>query len=160
MERATQADAEDIFHLRTAAEDWLEEQGIQQWLKGEVSLADVRKGIQRREWWLVRGSAGPCGALRLLWSDPAVWTADDIFSAYVHGLVVDRRRAGAGLGADLMRWVEEQARSAGAAVVRLDCVEGNLDLRRYYRRQGFEEVGRRDFDGPWFSAVLMEKWLS
>lgn len=160
VERATRVDAEDILRLRTAAEDWLEEHGIEQWGRGEVALAHVRREIQRGEWWLVRHSNGPCGALRLLWTDPAVWAAENRFAAYVHGLMVDRRWAGTGLGADLMKWVDEQARAAGAPAVRLDCVERNLDLRRYYRRHGFREVGRRDFDGPWFSAVLMEKRLA
>lgn len=32
-------------------------------------------------------------------------------------------------------------------------------LRAFYRRQGFREIGRRDFDGPQFSATLLEKGL-
>jgi hypothetical protein len=39
-------------------------------------------------------------------------------------------------------------------------VEGSLALRSYYTRAGFLQVGRRDFDGPWHSAVLLEKQLA
>lgn len=43
--------------------------------------------------------------------------------------------------------------------MRLDCVESNQRLRDFCRAQGYSEVGRRDFDGPWFSATLFEKAL-
>ena len=39
-------------------------------------------------------------------------------------------------------------------------MEGSLALRSYYTRAGFIQVGRRDFDGPWHSAVLLEKQLA
>ena len=39
-------------------------------------------------------------------------------------------------------------------------MEGSLALRSYYTRAGFLQVGRRDFDGPWHSAVLLEKQLA
>ncbi|MGH3408209.1 MAG: GNAT family N-acetyltransferase, partial [Streptosporangiaceae bacterium] len=106
--------------------------------------------------WHVAGNAGlVCAALRLLWSDP-VWS-DDRPAAYVHGLVIDRAQAGRGLGAGLLDWAAARGRRAGVTVLRLDCVEGNPGLRRYYARLGFREVGRRDFDGPWHSTVLLER---
>jgi len=39
-------------------------------------------------------------------------------------------------------------------------VEANTRLRRFYTDQGYRQVGRRDFDGPWFSAALFEKPLA
>lgn len=41
--------------------------------------------------------------------------------------------------------------------LRLVCVEANLRLREYSASLGFREVGRGDFDGPWYSATLSEK---
>jgi hypothetical protein len=38
-------------------------------------------------------------------------------------------------------------------------VESNQRLREYYAGQGFREVGRRDFDGPWDCVVLLERVL-
>lgn len=148
-------DAAAILGLRAAAERWLAERGIEQWHPGEVSLAEVQGQIAAGEWH-VAGAAGlVCAALRLLWSDP-VWS-DDRPAVYVHGLVIDRAQAGRGLGAGLLDWAAAQGRRAGVTVLRLDCVEGNSGLRRYYARLGFRKVGRRDFDGPWHSAVLLER---
>ena len=97
--------------------------------------------------------------MRLLWSDKAVWQEQNAFAADVHGLMVRRAEAGLGLGAALLAWAEQQAHDKAAPPLRLDCVESSEALRRYYRVLGFSEVGRHDFDGPWYSAVLLEKEL-
>jgi hypothetical protein len=62
-----------------------------------------------------------------------------------------------GRGEITLRWAEEQARLASAPFLRLDCVESNERLRAYYEGQGLTVVGRRDFDGPWSSVVLLQK---
>jgi GNAT superfamily N-acetyltransferase len=151
-------DAAAILGLRTAAETWLAERGIEQWHPGEVSLADVRGQVAAGEWHVACDAGRMRAALRLLWSDP-VW-GDHRPAVYVHGLVIDRAHAGHGLGAGLLDWAGARGRRAGATVLRLDCVEANPGLRRYYRRLGFREVGRRDFDGPWHSAVLLERAIA
>ncbi|TWP34137.1 hypothetical protein [Leekyejoonella antrihumi] len=38
-------------------------------------------------------------------------------------------------------------------------MESNTVLCDYYTSQGYTHVGRRDFEGPWFSAALFEKTL-
>lgn len=160
MMRAAQPDAPAILGLRAAAELWLHERDIEQWDVGGVSLAEVQQQVSQGEWHVARDGDAVCGALRLLWSDPAVWQADDGLAVYVHGLVIDRGHAGTGLGAGLLDWAAEQGRRAGAAAVRLDCVEGNPGLRRYYSRLGFRTVGRRDFGGRWRSVTLFERNLA
>jgi len=160
VDKAVVADAPSILGLRQALEEWLESKGVEQWGRGEVSLSDVVQQVAKGEWRVVRGSDGLQAALRLLWSDEPVWQQQNAFAAYVHGLMVHRAHAGYGVGAALLRWAEGQARQAGAPSLRLDCVESNARLRAFYAALGFEEVGRRDFDGPWFSAVLLEKQLT
>jgi GNAT superfamily N-acetyltransferase len=161
IEDATPADASEILRLRSQAERWLASRGIDQWREGEVTPADVAAQIGRGEWHVVREGAALCAAGRLLWSDPDVWRERDRLAAYVHGLVVDRRLAGRGLGSTFLAWAEDRARAAGVPALRLDCVETNGDLRRYYRDRGFREVGRRDFGGErWLPVVLMQKPLS
>ncbi len=152
---ASPDDAAAILGLRMAAERWLAERGIEQWHPGEVSLADVQGQVAAGQWHVACAGGLMRAALRLLWSDP-VW-GDDRPAVYVHGLVIDRAHAGHGLGAGLLDWAEAQGRRAGVTVLRLDCVAANPGLRRYYGRLGFREVGRRDFDGPWHSAVLLER---
>lgn len=157
---ARAGDVDGIFRLRQQAEAWLAGRGIQQWRSGEVTRDDVARQVQDGEWHVLPGADGAVvGALRLLWSDAPVWQDEDCFAAYVHGLMVDRDHAGRGLGDGLLGWVEQQARTRGASLFRLDCCESNGSLRNYYARQGFLEVGRRDVDGAWYSATLLEKQL-
>ncbi len=159
VERAFEQDAEELWRLRTVLEDWLEQQGIVQWDKGELSKLQLLDQVSRGEWHLTRDGSAICAALRFLWADPLTWGKLDGFAGYVHGLMVDRNHAGQGLGRRLLSWAEEQARKARAPLLRLDCVETNTRLRSYYVEQDFREVGRQDFGGRWRSVVLMEKSL-
>lgn len=124
-----------------------------------MTLADVAQQIAEGEWHVASRDGELLGALRLMWSDEPVWHDDNAFAAYVHGLMVPRRHAGAGVGAALLSWAEEQARGRDAPALRLDCVEDNTRLKDHYLSLSFTEVGRRDFDGPWYSAALFEKRL-
>lgn len=158
---ARAGDAPSLLSLRSAAEQWLAERGIQQWGVGEVSLADIAAHVDRAEWFVSTNPAGGIlAALRFLDEDTDVWPdAEPGTARYVHGLVVDRVVAPPGAGAALLRWAEQRAAGQGVPVMRLDCVESNTRLRRFYTDQGYRQVGRRDFDGPWFSAALFEKHL-
>lgn len=159
LEVAGPRDAERLLALREAAAAWLTGRGIRQWQPGEVSIDDVHRQVPAGEWHVHRENDQIAGALRLLWQDEAIWGPQRPVAAYVHGLVIDRRYAGAGLGSALLGWAAHQARSRERPLLRLDCVEDNPGLRSVYERQGFHVVGRRDFDARWYSVVLMEKDL-
>jgi len=159
LEPAVAADAEALLVLREAASAWLVGRGIRQWEPGEVTLEEVRGQVDAGQWHVVREDEVPVAALRLLWQDERVWGAQPPVAAYVHGLVVSQRHHGVGLGSTLLRWAADQARARGRTLLRLDCIEDNQALRRYYARQGFDTVGRRDSEGRWYSIVLLERRL-
>lgn len=156
-ELAGPADAADLARLRDSAAAWQLERGIEQWAPGEVSVNQFAEQAAAGEWYLVR-SDEPLAAVRLLSADPLFWgDRPDRPAVYVHGLVT-ARNAARGLGAALLGWVEDRARRAGSEAVRLDCLETNDALRRYYEGQGYVVVGRRTFaDGR--AVCLYEKRL-
>lgn len=164
--RAIGSDAPAILALRHGAEDWLAERGIAQWRPREVSLEQIEAQISRGEFYVARDQVQSriAGALRLIWSDPQVWPDSDEPAGYVHGLVVDRAFSGDSMGERLLLWARRRSAEEGAQYLRLDCVETNVRLRRYYLDAGFTEVGRRDFgddaDNGWFSVVLFERSLT
>ena len=160
IEQALPSDAETLLGLRDAAAKWLLERGIQQWNPGEVSLATVQDQVAAREWHVARRASTVIAGLRLIWADDTVWGVQPPVAGYVHGLMIDRHYVGSGIGSALLRWAEDQIRSAGRRLLRLDCVESNRKLRSYYERQGFRVVGRLDAVGPWYPSVLLEKRLS
>lgn len=158
-ELADLADAEPLLALRETAAAWLAARGVRQWEPGEVTLAEVRDQIEAGQWHVLRDNAIPVAGLRLLWQDEEVWGPQRPIAAYVHGLVVAEQHRGSGLGADLLQWAAAQALARRRSLLRLDCGEDNEALRRYYGQQGFRTVGRRDFDGRWYSVVLLERPL-
>ncbi|MEV0948155.1 GNAT family N-acetyltransferase [Rhodococcus sp. NPDC049939] len=157
VERAVLDQAEDIVQMHWDAEDWLRAREIDPPARGDVSLADVREQIELGQWQVALFAGIVVGALRVLRSDPEVWIEDGVPATYVARIMTDRKHASAGLGAQLLRLVDDQARAENASVVRLECVETNVRLRDYYEQQGFFRVGRRDFEVDWPSVLLMEK---
>jgi ribosomal protein S18 acetylase RimI-like enzyme len=159
IRQATPRDAEGLLSRDDAAR-WMLERDIRQWILGEVSSEAIAEQVGRGEWFVMCEADAAVAAARLLDADEDVWGQRQPDSLYVHGLVVDRRFGGQGLGGRLLDWIEHHAMSLGLSYVRLDCVEHSLRLRAYYRDAGFVEVGRNDLEGRWFPVTLLEKQLS
>ena len=152
---ATASDVDAIHALRRSLEDWMSVHGLVQWPRGSLPRERVAAQVEAGEWHVVDHPALGIGAtVRLLWSDPDFWGPDASPAVYAHGLMVDRRLTGSGLGAGLLDWVAAQGRAAHVPTFRLDCRTTNPALRAYYERYGFRVVGRRDFDD--FSCWLFE----
>lgn len=151
---ATPDDVDAIHALRRSLEDWMATNGTVQWPHGSLPRDRIAAQVDAGEWYLVRDGGGLVGTVRLLWSDPDFWGADDTPAVYVHGLMVDRRHTGAGIGTALLDWAAARGREAGVDLFRLDCRTTNPVLHTYYQGYGFTVVGQRDFDT--FSCTLLE----
>ncbi len=152
---ATPADVDDVHALRRSLEDWMAQHGTVQWPAGSLPRERIAAQVDDDQWHVVRDEDGTLVAtVRLLWTDPDFWGDDDTPAVYVHGLMVDRRAAGRGLGGALLDWAAARGRAAGVPLFRLDCRTTNPVLRRYYEAYGFRAVGRRDFAD--FSCTLLE----
>jgi GNAT superfamily N-acetyltransferase len=149
-------DASELAELRDEAARWQISEGIQQWSPGELSVGDITVQIDAGQWFVVREHE-IVAAVRILWSDPSIWGNAPADGAYVHGLMVRRSRAGVGLGAELLAWAERRAAEAGRCFLRLDCVDTNSRLCRYYEDRGYQRVGRKILSKPWLSVALFEK---
>jgi GNAT superfamily N-acetyltransferase len=98
------------------------------------------------------GDATPVGALVLGAHPPHVEPIDEP-EAYVEALVSSRAHAGRRIGAQLVASAAEEARDAGAAVLRVDCWAGAPPLVAWYERQGFRRSGVFDVRG-WIGQVF------
>jgi GNAT superfamily N-acetyltransferase len=167
LEPATLAEAVDCLRLRDEAADWLLGRGLEQWRRGEVSVAEAEEAVRRGETLVVREGGRVVATVTVTSADADVWGTgtgvDDVPARYVHRLVVARDATGRGLGRAVLRAVESGAAEAGCAVVRLDCVQGNPALRRWYLADGYRVVGSRSWAGQpgerLLPAVLLEKAL-
>jgi GNAT superfamily N-acetyltransferase len=94
-------------------------------------------GAHARAVFLVaRDAEGIVGTVQM---QPA-WAPNQPHRAEVAKLIVHRRCRGAGVGARLMRAIEETAREAGIGLLTLDAKQGGA-AERLYRRIGWTEVG-------------------
>lgn len=153
---ATSRHVAEIWSLRRQREDWLAAAGIDQWRPGEVPEDTVREQVDQGEWFVVERERVVAG-LRLLWADPEFWGLDDGSAVYVHGLMVDLKHAGRGLGRDLLSWAAHAGRARGRTRLRLDSAATNPALSLYYETAGFTAVGQVRTSDELFDAILWER---
>ena len=79
-------------------------------------------------------------------------------SFYISDVVVPETARRQGLGAELMRQAEQEARARGCRHMWLDTFE--FQARPFYERLGFEVFGRLDGREPFFPLYCMKKTLS
>jgi ribosomal protein S18 acetylase RimI-like enzyme len=145
--RASSDDALTILTLRDDLAAWMVEHGIEQWRSGEMPLAWIETCAAHGWLFAASRNGSLVGSVTLVWTDPFVWGDQNEPAGYIHMLMVRRADAGSGLGRRLLEWAENQIRSSGLCVARLDCVRSNARLREYYESAGYSLVGHRDFPG-------------
>lgn len=164
---ATDDELRTYVALRDAAARHMLAGGIVQWRPGELDADDLRSWVGDGEIFAARLDGELIGGLLVMWSDALFWGDRDSGAGYTHGLLVDRRYKGRGLGRRLLTFAEDHIRAAGRRVARLDTVSTNAALRSYYRDAGYREVGERVFDdgrvhaqgAPIEAVTLFEKPL-
>jgi ribosomal protein S18 acetylase RimI-like enzyme len=151
------SDLEGFIDLLEELAEWMHERGIDQWPRGRARNGRdyYKASIERGEVHLAFVGGEFAGGLRLLQRDSIVWPdiVDDD-GLYVYNLAVRRTFSGQGLGRDLLAWAEQQVTSAGRRYLRLDCVPGNMFLRRYYEDAGFEARGEVDAVYPGLGGAM------
>jgi len=156
---ATGETASDIVGLRDSLARWQQQERIQQWAPGEVTIAQVAEQISRNEWWILEEERKIIATVRIVETDELIWPEDDPQAAYIHGLMVDRSRAGQSIGKQVLEWAEQAILANGQSIARLDCVASNVALCQYYTSRGYSERGVVDFepDSTWFPVRRFEK---
>jgi GNAT superfamily N-acetyltransferase len=127
---------------------WLVEQGrTGQW--GTTPFSEVphwceliASRVTGGDSWVAEDDGVLVGAITLGSKPPLYVEAVDEPEVYVSGLISAPGPAGRGVGAVLWQQAEAVARERGAALLRLDCYDGDEDdkLVRYYESRGFAYV--------------------
>jgi GNAT superfamily N-acetyltransferase len=156
LEAGVATDAAAVVRLRDAAAGWMLARGIEQWHPGEAHEARLAARADAGELFVVRDGREVVAAVVIASADPEIWGPRPDDAGYVHTLVIDRRRAGTGLGRRVLARAEARIAARGASFARLDCVAG---LVPYYRAAGYTEFGHRTFDNSWTPVTLFQKEL-
>jgi GNAT superfamily N-acetyltransferase len=160
------ADAPAVVGLFDEAVAWLAARGQDgQW--GTTPWSQRPELVSRVDGWARRGGlriahddgdATALGALVLGVHPPHVEPIEEA-EAYVEAVVSSRAHAGRGIGAALVAAAAQEAREAGAVVLRVDCWVGAPPLVAWYERQGFVRSGRFDVRG-WIGQVFTMRLAS
>lgn len=105
-----------------------------------------------------RLGGAPAAVVSVHWDDD-IWPVDEVEASYIHLLMVDRRFAGEGLGAEMLKWAERHILEDGRTFARLDAVRSNQALQQWYAQRGYRLVGFRDFSSCQYETALREKRL-
>ncbi len=110
-----------------------------------VVLAMLEREDAGQAWFVCDGDDHPLGYIVLCFDYSLEYGGK---GAWIDEVFVEAQHRGQGIGAQLLEFAEEQARSAGATVMHLEVNHGNQAIE-LYRRQGFVDHKR----------YLMTKWL-
>jgi GNAT superfamily N-acetyltransferase len=151
-------DAPAVVGLFDEAVAWLVARGQDgQW--GTIPWSERPELVARTHDWARAGGmriaeedGATLGALVLGAHPPHVEPIDEP-EAYVEALVTSRAHAGRQVGAQLVAAAADEARDAGAAILRVDCWAGAPPLVAWYERQGFVRSGRFEVEG-WIGQVF------
>jgi GNAT superfamily N-acetyltransferase len=162
---ATHADAAAIAAVRMAAARELTERfGAGTWSFTAETEASVKAEIRSSTVLFACDEGVVVGALRLATRNP--WLGNiDFFtpcdrSIFLTAMAVTPTRQRQGIGRQLLVEARRVAREMRGEALRLDSYAGPAGAAGFYRKCGFREVRRGDYNGTaliWFETSLVDK---
>ena len=159
---ATQADAAAIAAVRmAAARDLTERFGAGPWSFAMETEASVQAELRSSTVMFARDGGIVIASLRLATRNP--WLGNiDFFTPcdrpiFLTSMAVLPRRQRQGVGRQLLSESRKVAAHMGGEALRLDSYAGPAGAGEFYRRCGFHEARRGDYNGTaliWFEAML------
>ncbi len=166
--RAAEADMPELMRLVREAQAFMRGLGIDQWQDGypepETLMEDIRVG---RLYVLAEGNAVRAMAALLLTEEPVyasidgAWrTPDGAKYLTLHRMATDDAARGREVAARMLAEAERIARENDCASVRADTHPGNVAMRRFLQKHGFEYCGvvYYDIKGGTPDRVAYEKF--
>jgi len=141
---ARMEDVEAYVSLATAAQCWLRDRGLRQFVPAAHHgyTAAIRARVEARSLYTVWCGNVAVAFFNLERGQSSWWPLDDVQAMYLTGMVVSIEWRGQGVGRDIIRWCVGEAIRQKCHAVRLDCHADNTWLCQYYEAQGFELQGQ------------------
>jgi GNAT superfamily N-acetyltransferase len=159
---ATEADAAAIAALRmAAARDLTARFGAGTWSFAAESEARVRSELQTSMILFARDEGVVVGTLRLSTKNPWIGNTDFFTPTsrpiYVTSMAVAPGRQRQGVGRQLLDEARRKARELRGDALRLDSYDAPAGAGEFYRKCGFREVWRSEYNGTpliWFETPV------
>ena len=157
MRLAKRDDLDAVMTLLDARIGWLRSWGSDQWSTGSTFRTRLTNNIDRGETWLLEDDDDAIATITIgTDGDPDFWTPDELRerAAYVSKMASKINRGGEGIGALMIRWVQDRAANSGLDFVRWDAWRTNPRLQDYYRSIGARYVRTVDVADRWSGALF------
>jgi len=154
---ATSEDIEELIITYEEARIYKHSLGDDIWGTKPFTSAEISKMVRQNNTYTVKLGSQHVGAFVLTWEDSRNWgknIGNDKQAGYIHLFATRDISRGLGIGQKMIRWISKRIQQEGRSYVRLDCSSENRALCKYYKQQGFKEVGRNKGVYP---AALYEK---
>ncbi|HEY3637802.1 MAG TPA: GNAT family N-acetyltransferase [Rhizomicrobium sp.] len=159
IERVGIAEAGAVADILQEVTDWSCRFGDPIWAPEELAL-EIQQGVAAAGE-QIAGFEGPAivACMRLQRIDKLYWPdAPEGEALYLHKLAVRRASSGRGWSERMIRWAEQQCRTAGMPFLRLDTLAGTR-LVSLYEQFGFRVVDREPLLIAGHQIVRMERLL-
>jgi len=158
MIRAQPNDLAAVLAVFEDVRAWMISRGVNTWRPIARWRDLIAQKIARQVVYLAWLDSQVVGTITLDWEAEELWDAASTQAGYLAHFATYRALAGTGIGAQMLRWAETEARRAGKGYLRLDCWAENRALCAYYESTGFERRSTVTIDG--FPVALYEKRIS
>jgi GNAT superfamily N-acetyltransferase len=141
-----QATAADVAMVTTILEEvasWVAMNQLEAWDPGFFSSDEgqrrIRTDIANGEHYIIRSDDTHVGTFVLRPVDEIFWPGAPPDALYLHRFAV--LHAASGSGRRAIAWMLDECRSRGRAFLRLDCIDDNPGICRYYESLGCAPLG-------------------
>ena len=147
----------DLVHMSYRQ---LAELGFRYWATHQ-SVEDTKKRISKGECYVATESGAIIGTITLNFPEKTYahpWYDRPEVTTF-HQFAVDPDFQKQGVGSKLMDWIENRAVELGAQELSCDTADGATHLIEMYKKRGFREVGKADWEGTNYTSVILSKTL-
>lgn len=148
ISRAEQSNVTELISVLNEALSYKLAHHDLSWGHEAFTTKEVMPNIQAGDIFVARLNKQIVGSLILKSSDARIWGKQVPDALYVHRLAIRRGFHGLRLGAQLLNWASDQAKSQDRSFVRLDVCVGNQPLEDYYQNQGFKFIQQKTIKMP------------
>lgn len=154
------SDLKEIHELqRTVGRAMVEDHGMDHWAE-PYPLEEIQADARRRETYAIRSAAGAVVASFTIGLSP-MWLSEDAMPwpdaeqpLWLHRLMVDPGLQSSGLGSAMMTLAETLGRARGCDALRLETRADFDAVQRFYARNGYVEVFRKDGQHHAWNALV------
>jgi len=148
LKQANPTEIQKAFDLLKSASKTLKRKNVKQWNYWQnpppEKIKWVEEGFLKNEFYFIENEANELmGMVRIMDEDVNYWGVMNDKAKYIHSLVIDQKFSGNNLGTEVVKKVASDAKKDCYHYLRLDCDSTNGKLCKYYEKQGFVKVGRK-----------------